>query len=98
MPRTPPRKPKYKRYDPEALRRELYNRSVALTRSAHALTTAASQLVQAHGRDSTRSAAEVRTAAFAAMLAALGAYELIGGYDLAAWLDRWSHEGEGIAP
>lgn len=95
MRRTSLRKPQYKRYEPEALRRELYNRSVALTRSAHALTTAASQLMQAHGRDSTRSAAEVRNAAFAAMLAALGAYELIGGYDLAAWLDRWSQESNG---
>ena len=94
MNRSTLRKHKRRVYDPEALQRELYNRSIVLTRSAHALSTAAEQLLRAHGRDVTRSAVDVRTAALSAMIAAVNAYELVGGYDLAGWLERRSRAAE----
>jgi hypothetical protein len=77
-------------YDPDALSRELYNRSAILTQAAHALTITADQLVQAHNRDHSKSAAAVRTATYAAVRAALSACELIGAYDLARWIARKS--------
>lgn len=85
-----PTKPLTMTYDPAALSRELYNRSAILTQAAHALTTAADQLAQAHSRDHSKSAANVRTAAYAAARAALSACELIGAYDLARWIARRS--------
>jgi hypothetical protein len=83
------------RYDPEALCRELYRRSQALTRSAHALDAAAAQLREAHSRDHGKAATEVRSAALVAMHAALSAYELIGGYDLAEWIVTQGDGGMG---
>jgi hypothetical protein len=83
-------KPRTMTYDPDWLGRELYNRSATLTEAAHTLSAAADQLVQAHGSDYSKSAAHVRTAAYAVVRAALNAYELAGAYDLARWLTRRS--------
>ena len=77
-------------YDPDCLSRELYNRSAILTQAAHTFSSAADQLVQAHSNDYSKSAADVRTAAYSAVRAALSAYELIGAYELARWLTRRS--------
>jgi hypothetical protein len=82
-------------YDPEALCRELYRPSQALTRSAHALDAAAAQLREAHSRDHGKAATEVCCAALVAMHAALSAYELIGGYDLAEWIVTQGDGGKG---
>ena len=63
-------------YDPDCLSRELYNRSAILTQVAHTFSSAADQLVQAHSGDYSKSAADVRTAAYSAVRAALSACEL----------------------
>jgi hypothetical protein len=81
-------------WEPEALHRELYRRSQTLTRSAHALDAAAVQLREAHVRDHGKAATDVRSAALVAMHAALSAYELVGAYDLAAWLNTQVGERE----
>ena len=88
-----PIKPPTMTYDPDALSRELYNRSAILTQAAHAFTIAADQLMQAHASDHSKSSATVRTAAHAAVRAALSACELIGSYDLARWIARRSRPG-----
>lgn len=75
-------------YDPESLRRELFERSAILTRAAHALELAAEQLREAPRAGSCqRSSVEIRSAAMTAMHGALGALELSGEYELAAYLD-----------
>ncbi|MGC4068929.1 MAG: hypothetical protein QM784_30650 [Polyangiaceae bacterium] len=91
----PPTKSERRSYNPEVLQRELYDRSQALTRAAHALVVAADQLRQAHSRDYGKSETEVRAAALVAMHAALSAYELIGRYELAAWLASASEAESG---
>jgi hypothetical protein len=68
------------------LGRHLYDQSAVFTRAAHALEAAAEQLREAHSSNYEKAAAEVRSASLVAMHAALSAHQLVGTYELAAWL------------
>ena len=82
-------------YDPERLKRELSDRSAILTRAAHALELAAEQLREATDRSNcTKSSVDIRSAAMTAVHGALGALELSGQYDLAAFLETIVLESE----
>jgi hypothetical protein len=79
-------------YDPEQLRRELFERS-AITRAAHALELAADQLREAPGQSSwAKCSVEIHSAAMTAMHGALGALELSGEYRLAVVLEAGMFE------
>ncbi|HEY5956527.1 MAG TPA: hypothetical protein VIV60_08245 [Polyangiaceae bacterium] len=80
-------------YDPESVRRELFERSAILIRAAHALELAAEQLREAPGQGSwTKCSVEIHSAAMTAMHGALGALEISGEYRLAAVLEECSAE------
>ena len=82
-------------YDPESLRRELFDRSTILTRAAHALELAAEQLREAPSHGNYReSSVDIRSAAMTAMHGALGALELSGEYEVAAFIESITSEGE----
>ncbi|HEY5956387.1 MAG TPA: hypothetical protein VIV60_07545 [Polyangiaceae bacterium] len=72
--------------DAQALRRHLYDNSAVFTRAAIALEAAAAQLREAHSDDLAKAATEAQSAAMVAMHAALSAHQLVGAYELAAWV------------
>ncbi|HEY5958897.1 MAG TPA: hypothetical protein VIV60_20190 [Polyangiaceae bacterium] len=77
-------------YDPESVRRELFERSAILIRAAHALELAAEQLREAPCQGSwTKCSVEIHSAAMTAMH---GALEISGEYRLAAFLEECSLE------
>lgn len=76
-------------FDREQLRRELFDRSALLIRSAHALELAAEQLREAPRRDSWSAVSvDIHSAAMTAMHGALGALALSGEYQMAALIDE----------
>ena len=83
-------------YDPESLRRELFDRSELLNRAAHALELAAEQLREAPGAGNCqKSSVEIRSAAMTAMHGALGALVVSGEYEMAAYLESISSGTKG---
>ena len=75
------------KYLSQPLRRHLYEQSAVFNRVAHALVAAADQLNGAHCRDYAKTAEDVRNATLVAIHAALSAHQLVGSYELAAWLE-----------
>lgn len=87
------------KYDTDMLRRHLYERSAILNRAAHALELAAVQMREAPDRTNCmKSSVDIRAAAMVALHGALGALELSGAYDLAAFLEGISEEEVSNAP
>ncbi|HEY5958130.1 MAG TPA: hypothetical protein VIV60_16315 [Polyangiaceae bacterium] len=85
----------FAKYDPEELRRRLYDRSAVLTRASHALELAADQLREASDlQNFLKSSVDVRSAAMTAMHGALGALELSGEFELAAFIQSVATEEE----
>ncbi len=81
-------------YDPESLRRELFDRSAVLTRAAHALELAAGQLREAPCRvSSMECSVHIRSAAMTALQGAFSAFEVSAAYDLAAFLESITDDG-----
>jgi hypothetical protein len=80
-------------YDTDALQRHLYERSAILSRAAHALELAAMQLREAPDRSNCmKGSVDIRSAAMVALHGALGALELSGEYELAAFVLSASRE------
>jgi hypothetical protein len=80
-------------YDPECLRRELFDRSAVLTRAAYALELAAGQLREAPSYGScAESSVYIRSAAMTALQGAFGAFQVSAAYELAAFMESITEE------